>query len=196
MNADNLGTAREVPAGRLANFEDGDTDQALSLPTRTRRARTTSRAASATEPRTAGPTPVQPASGKRGGSDRPNPAVKGPKDKVRPSNVHIPVRLLEPLAQLCQRRGLSHGEAIIVALEETHPRLGELIRPAPTTGGSLFDSRRSRTTRTADGPLTPLNYRLREADYEVLDSLVEQTGASSRGHLITAALSAYLDETD
>lgn len=193
MNADNLGTAREVPAGRLANFEDGDTDQPLSLPTRTRRARTTSRTTSTPEPTNAGPKPVPPASG--GSSDR-RPSVKGPKDRVRPSNVHIPVRLLEPLAQLCHRRGLSHGEAIIVALEATHPRLGELIRPAPTTGGSLFDSRRSRTARTVDGPLTPLNYRLREADFEVLDTLVEQTGASSRGHLITAALTAYLDETD
>lgn len=196
MNADNLGTAKEVPAGRLVNFEDGDADQPLSLPARTRRARTTSRTASATEPPTADPKPVQPVSGTRGDGDGPRPAVKGPKDKVRPSNVHIPVTLLEPLAQLCQHRGLSHGEAIIVALEETHPRLGELIRPAPTTGGSLFDSRRSRTARTVDGPLTPLNYRLREADFEVLDTLVEQTGASSRGHLITAALTAYLDETD
>lgn len=195
MNADNLGTAREVPAGRLAGFEDGDSSP-LSLPARPSRRAATSSTVRAAAPngQDAGTKPGRRVSAPRETGEDRRRSVKGPKDRVRPSNVHIPVRLLEPLAQLCHLRGLSHGEAIIVAIEETHPRLGDLIRPAPTTGGSLFDSRRSRAARTADGPLTPLNYRLREADFEVLDGLVEQLGASSRGHLITAALTAYLDE--
>ena len=67
-----------------------------------------------------------------------------------------------------------------------HPRMKELINPGVTAGGSLFASRRSgRASRSSDGPLTPLNYRLREGDFRTLDHLVEEFGASSRGHLIT-----------
>lgn len=197
MNADNVGTAREVPPGRLAHFEDADADPApqLSLPPRPRRQAAVK--ANGVEPRPG----RQEVERLVDGGEDPQPSrqpsrTKGPKDRVRPSNVHIPVRLWEPLAQLCQRQGLSHGEAIIVALEDTHPRLKDLIRPAITTGGSLFDTRRSRAARSADGPLTPLNYRLREADFEVLDGLVEQVGASSRGHLITVALTEYLAGRD
>jgi len=101
------------------------------------------------------------------------------------------VALLEPIEAKCKSNGLSHGEVIIVAIEAAAPRLKDLIHQAATAGGSLFASRRSRASRSTDGPLTPLNYRLREADFQTLDQLVEQFGASSRGHLITAALNDY-----
>lgn len=111
---------------------------------------------------------------------------------MRASNVQIPVSLLEPLLTRCTAEGRSHGEMIIHALENTHQLLPTLLHPA-TTGGSLFGARASRATRSADGPFTPLGYRLRNADYRVLDELVTDLGASSRGHLISVALSAYLD---
>jgi hypothetical protein len=117
----------------------------------------------------------------------------GPEDRIRPSNVHVPVALVEPIARRCRAEGLSHGEIIIAAIEATYPQLGELIRPGATAGGSLFASRRSRVARSVEGPLTPLNYRLREADFTVLDQLVTELGASSRGHLIATALAAYLN---
>lgn len=119
----------------------------------------------------------------------------GSDDTVRPSNVHIPVALLEPLEAKCRVDGLSHGEMIIVAIESTYERLADLVNPAATAGGSLFAPRRSRASRSTDGPLTPLNYRLREADFATLDSLVDQFGASSRGHLITAALKGYFAQS-
>lgn len=200
MNAENAGTAREVPAGRLAHFEEGDTVPAITLPNRRpRRAATppanghsSAPANSDIEVPAQGEAVPEPLArrGKAGG--RPTP-TKGPKDRARASNVQIPVHVWKPLTELCQRSGLSHGEAIIAALEATHPRLQDLIRPAATTGGSLFSTRRARTARNTDGPLTLLHYRLREGDFEVLDNLVEQFGASSRGHLITVALTEYLN---
>lgn len=171
---------RKIAAGRLKGFMDGDAnlDDVSLTPLLPRRA---------VEPETpAGVEPnPQPA--------RKAPAGKGPEDRVRPSNCHIPVTLVEPLEALCSSRGLSHGEAIIIAIEDAYPHLQDLIHPPETAGGSLFASRRSgRASRSADGPLTPLNYRLREGDYQTIDRLVEQFGASSRGHLITAALTYYL----
>ncbi|MGF0118791.1 hypothetical protein ACQFYA_21060 [Promicromonospora sp. Marseille-Q5078] len=116
----------------------------------------------------------------------------GPEDKVKPSNVHIPVFLIDPVEARCKKEGLSHGELMIVALEATYNQLDGLINPGATAGGSLFAPRRGRASRAGDGPLTPLNYRMREADFTVLDGLVDKFGASSRGHLITVALKAYL----
>ena len=210
MSTTTPGAAREIPAGRLASFEDADDDAPkLSLPPR-RRANTPPAAAaeapaqeSAAAPTPPSePAPAQPAP--RAAATAPTPATageqvapedtsgKGPEDIVRPSNVHIPVSLLKPVEEACRSKNLSHGEVIIIAVEATYDRLGQLINPVATAGGSLFAPRRSsRASRTGDGPLTPLNYRLREGDFATLDALVEEFGASSRGHLITAALKGY-----
>lgn len=198
------GSAREIPAGRLTNFEDtpvGDVDAPLLPPRRPAKTASTRRsgdrnsnaaerlvrAASpqAEVPAHSEPSKVPPAAAH---------ATKGPEDRVRPSNVHIPVALLDPLVAKCKTDGLSHGEVIIIAIEGAYPRLKDLIHPATSAGGHLFASRRSRASRSTDGPLTPLNYRLREADFATLDRIVEEFGASSRGHLITAALGDLLDD--
>ncbi len=218
----NQGTAREVEPGRLANFEDDDLPDvaSLSLPPRRRRPTPAPQGApDSPTPETPGesavtPDPVQPAaegktSPRRRRALRRDAAVtkpaqddldvslatKGPEQRVRPSNVHIPVWLVEPIAAKHAAEGLSNAEIIIRAIEETYPRLKDLIHPASVSGGSLFESRRSRTSRAGDGPLTPLNYRMREADFATLDELVGELAASSRGHLITVALTAYFGPT-
>lgn len=196
----NEGAAREVGPGRLAAFEDGEVDEPITLPARPRRQQVADHssgigtdtprdpAAPATGPATPPlPDPGDPSEG-IGRVGRTSP------DRVRPSNVHVPVALLEPIAQACSDGGLSHGEVIITAIEATYARLPELIHPTAMAGGSLFAARRSRASRSTDGPLTPLNYRLREADFKTLDDLVQELRASSRGHLITTALTAYFEE--
>lgn len=195
-----------VPEGRLKSFMDADVaDINISLPVTPpslpprRPAAPPAPAAAEPAPAAAVTAPLVPLPSSPV-SDTPTDPVpgaaaelKGPDDRVRPSNVHIPIVLLKPLEDLCATKKLSHGEAIIVAIEATYPRMKELINPGVTAGGSLFASRRSgRASRSSDGPLTPLNYRLREGDFRTLDHLVEEFGASSRGHLITAALTAYL----
>jgi hypothetical protein len=205
------GTAHVVSPQRLANFEDEDLDLALAPPPRPRRDKPAPAPADGPPTRArrktarkATPEPVASPGGAteaagtaveadaaRAPAAAPEVALKGPEQRVRRSNVHIPVRLLGPITDKTEREGLSNGELIIAAIEQTFDRLPDLIHPAPTTGGNLFDSRRSRVSRSTDGPLTPLNYGLREVDFQTLDRLVEQLRASSRGHLITAALTAY-----
>lgn len=206
------GAAREVAAGRLARFEDDDEDFAQDdrprLPPRGRRGTGTGDTAG---PVAAGPVPA-PTTEQPPSPAQPAPATPEPpagttptsapgeapakpaqaQNRMRPSNVHVPVMLLEPIDEACKSRGMSHGELIIAAIESTYAELPGLIRPSTTTGGSLFATRRSRAVRSKDGPLSPLNYRLRGADFAVIDQLVEELGASSRGDLITTALSAYL----
>lgn len=207
------GAAREVGRGRLAHFEDeaDDSEQKVavpSLPPRSRR----SAARGPVSGEGGDPTPAAQDPAPQAGEDAqdssqplvdapappaepavaPARAPAGSGDRMRPSNVHVPVALLESIARTCKERGLSHGELIISAIEHTHADLAGLIHPATTAGGSLFASRRSRAVRSKDGPLTPLNYRLRASDFEVIDQLVEDFSASSRGDLITTALAAYL----
>lgn len=201
MSTTNTGTAREVAPGRLAHFEDSEDlsedfqPPKIALPPRRPRGAPTGIDAKTTGVQREQPGP--PATGARAdtaaqapqdAAPRRDKGLKGPQDRVRPSNVHIPVALLEPLTRRCRAEGLSHGEVIISSIEAAHSQLPDLIHPMATTGGSLFATRRSRASRAADGPLTPLNYRLREGDYATLDDLVEQFGASSRGHLITVSL--------
>lgn len=199
------GSAREIPPGRLSNFEDipiADAPAPLLPPRRTSKPATAaspdSRGKKPAEPRVRtgeSPVAVTRSSTPSNSSQSAEAALKGPEDRVRPSNVHIPVALLEPLVGKCKADGLSHGEVIIVAIENAYPRLKDLIHPAATAGGGLFASRRGRASRQNDGPLTPLNYRLREADFATLDKLVDEFGASSRGHLITAALSDFFGDS-
>ncbi len=117
--------------------------------------------------------------------------VTNSRTAIRSSTVHIPVALLPKVTDERGRTGRSNGEIVIVAIESTQDRLGTLIGTADVTGGSLFARRPSRGARRSDGPLTALNVRLYEEDYAVLDDLVAAHGASSRGHLITTALTAY-----
>lgn len=218
MTTDNTGAARPIPAGRLASFEDADDELSITLPPRRPRVPKTEPVALEAVPslrveaheEPAPPAPRLPkrrSSSSTRGKAAPAREVEAATaeeagegeqgaDAMRPSNVHIPVFLLDPIRQLCASKGLSHGEVIIIALEETHPRLRELVNPVTTAGGSLFAARRSRASRTADGPLTPLNYRLRESDYATLDQLADEFGASSRGHLITEALKGYFRLTE
>lgn len=171
---------RKVPAGRLAGFEVDDEDTTPQLPSLP--PRRPQPAPIAAEPASPQPQPVKP------------PSSTGV-DRVRPSNVHVPVGLIDQLETWCERHAMSHGEAIISSLEAVYPRLGDLINPAATAGGNLFTARRSHTVRNeGTGPRTPLNYRLRDSDFAKLDELVAQFGATSRGHLITVALTAYLNE--
>lgn len=115
-----------------------------------------------------------------------------PRSAIRASNVHIPVSLIEGIERRRASRQFSNGELVIDALEKAYPRLADLISRREPAGGTLFETRATRAVRTSDGPLTPLNIRLREADFEVIDSLVDRFGAYSRGHLITVALTEYL----
>lgn len=174
----------------LGNFEDDDTPTAAApLLSPRRRSRPTPTAAKSA-PASAEPPedPATPTPRRRG---RPAKTPGGADDIVRRSNINLPVTLLDQLQRVQDEEGLSHGEVFIRALEATHKQLGDLINPAQV-GGGLFTSRRARPARVT-GPLSTVNFGMRVADYKVLDQLVEDLGASSRGHLISVALAVHFD---
>ncbi|ACZ32415.1 hypothetical protein Xcel_3416 (plasmid) [Xylanimonas cellulosilytica DSM 15894] len=132
---------------------------------------------------------------RRAARPTPDEGTKGPEDRIRPSNVHVPTTLVDLLEAKRQTSGLTTGELILVAIEETvsKGKLEELIHPGKTVGGTLFAARPSnRAAAHEAGHKAPVNYRLREGDYVVLDELVAQYKAPSRNHLIVAALKGYL----
>lgn len=126
----------------------------------------------------------------------PSPPAAAParRNRIKPSTVHVPARLMPAIRTDRENTSRSNGELVIAAIEGCHAQLAELLgrRPAPT-GGALFASRASRGARLSDGDLTPLNVRLYEADWEVIDTLVAQYQAFSRGHLISTALLHFFD---
>lgn len=121
------------------------------------------------------------------------PAHSERKNKIKPSSVHIPTRLLTPVSDYCEANGMSNGQVVLTAIEFAHPHLHDLIHPATAGGGGLFAQRATRGARTHDGPLTPLNIRLYADDYEIIDKIVKDYGAFSRGHLVTVSLTYFFE---
>lgn len=129
---------------------------------------------------------------KKTSSKKRAPAHSERENEIKSSSVHIPTALFEPLKAYRTAKGMSNGQVIIAAIEATHSDLADLIHPATAGGGGLFAQRTTKGVRTTDGPLAPLNVRLFEQDYKVIDRLVEEFSAYSRGHLVTVALTEFL----
>ena len=138
---------------------------------------------------TEAPTSATPVKESAGGTEV--PAYSKRQNEIRSSSVHIPAQLLEKLVAFRDEHGMSNGQVVIAAIEKAHPKLPELIHPVTAGGGGLFAQRATRGVRTTEGPLTPLNVRLYTQDYEVIDRLVEEFGAYSRGHLVTVSLTEF-----
>ncbi len=190
---------RELPMGRLTDFEDdAPADIATLLPRRTPARPThtpTVPAPSASAVAPTGPelvpdtnTPLVP------DDTEPAPTQPGRQNRIRSSSMHIRSTLVERIIRERENTGRSNGNIIIAALEAVHTHLPDLLpQTAAPTGGSLFAARTTRTPRTETGPYSPLNVRLYEADFAVLDDLVRTSGARSRSHLVDIALAHYFD---
>lgn len=204
------GAARALPSGRLAGFEDDEApDMATLLPPRARRPEAVPTSAPAAPAPTAQPDStvhldsqpgpaaaagLTPSPGSDATANAPATGATARKNRIKPSTVHVPARLMPAIRTDRQHTSRSNGELVIAAIEQAHPRLPELLGTLPEpTGGGLFASRASRGARLSDGDLTPLNVRLYEADWDVIDALVAQFHAFSRGHLISTALLDFLD---
>lgn len=193
------GQAQELPAGRLASFEEEDsTDFASILTPRNRRERDPAPAGAVVA--TEEVAPVEKADARASVDHEPEPQAVGEGEvpaysnranEIKSSSVHIPTPLLEKLVAFRNEHGMSNGQVVIAAIEKAHPRLPHLIHPVTAGGGGLFASRATRGVRTTEGPLTPLNVRLYTQDYQVIDRLVEEFGAYSRGHLVTVSLTEF-----
>ncbi len=194
---------RELPMGRLTDFEDDDpADIATLLPRRTpARPTNTPTVAAPSAPGAAptGPelvpdTATPPVPNTEPAPTQPAPRT-GRQNRIRSSSMHIRSTLVERIIRERENTGRSNGNIIIAALEAVHEHLPELLpNTAAPTGGSLFAARTTRTPRTESGPYSPLNVRLYEADFAVLDDLVRTSGARSRSHLVDIALAHYFHD--
>ncbi|TDE12591.1 hypothetical protein [Jiangella asiatica] len=123
----------------------------------------------------------------------PEDPAAGPARVIRPSVVHVPASLLPLIVAERQRSGRSNGQILIDAIEAGHEHLVKLHNESNSIGGRLFTARTAKPRLPVAQPLSPLNIRLYEQDYEVLDRLVDELGAGSRSRLATLALARYLD---
>lgn len=115
---------------------------------------------------------------------------------VKTSSVRLPKAIQAKLVDHRETSGMTNGEVFIVAIEATHLKLTDLLFPGGRIGGGIFAARgiREKASRDEDG--SQVTFRLREADFEVIDELKTRFGAASRAHLIAAALKGYFDDLD
>jgi hypothetical protein len=107
--------------------------------------------------------------------------------------------------RLRTERGILNAEIVFDAIDATRGRLGQLVRAMqyePRSDDSLFPARstrrRARTRRQVGRPSRTLwTLQVTPAEHEVLDDLMQATGANGISQLISAAVEAYLlEESD
>lgn len=123
-------------------------------------------------------------------------AEASPANRKRTSNMLIDRDLNRRALALATRLGRSHGELLIMAVEAEH----DTVKPGQGTtqiGGGLFAPRAAVAAKSTSDDATTgsevFTFRLREADFAVLDQLVEDRGFSNRKELVSACLKAYCD---
>lgn len=181
----------------LSEFEDDDLDPIPAQPRK--KAAQPSPAPSTNAPKAASKATPRPTRRKR--STKPttppqstsSPATKAPK---RPSNMHLDTDLVAPLqAMRAENKTLDIGIIIVMALEDAYAdnALDAWFDHPVQAGGGLFAARTSIASRIRDEgrDVTPMNYRMTDSDYQVLDQLKDQYGAPSRSALISVALRHY-----
>src|SRR5699024_12445980 len=87
--------------------------------------------------------------------------------------------------------GTNSPSAVFEAIGQSRDALRATQEPAPT-GSSLFE--RTPRGRRQDGvDRIQLTLRLTQRNEDILDSLVEETGAQNRSDLVSRALHAYFN---
>lgn len=123
--------------------------------------------------------------------------------KVSPTNgggsVRVTARfkqlLRDRLAERARQADIPYAAVVFEAIEAAHAddRLTELVQALeakPHTQSGLFDRP---ATRGKPEPTIPVEMSMTATNRKVLDKLVDETGASSRTALMTAALCDYLE---
>lgn len=128
----------------------------------------------------------------------PSPRDEAPDERssngMRGTTGYFPQSVKKLMTNYRYRTGSSAATTVIEALTELQPRLRNLVNASPeqhVSGGGLFMARATRS-RSTDDPLVGVHMRFYDADYKVIDQLVEQSGAASRSHLYTVAVREYL----
>lgn len=116
-------------------------------------------------------------------------------DAWRASHIEISYALSDRLTQLKEHLPLSHGDLIITAVE-TAVEAG-LTAPKVQVGGNGLFRARVASTRGVKGRRVEaeesFTFRLRNADYDVIDQVKEEHGFPTRRELIITCLEALCD---
>lgn len=109
--------------------------------------------------------------------------------------VALPVGLRDRAKAVAATRGETYAEVVLRAIQETHPRLGDLVAShrggdGPAIG-SLFEHR-AKPKRVAEATVQVTIRGLSQHDRGVLDRLVDEVGAANLTELVTVALDEHL----
>lgn len=109
--------------------------------------------------------------------------------------VALPVALRDRAKAVAATRGETYAEVVLRAIQETHPRLGDLVSSrrgdeGPAIG-SLFEHR-AKPKRVAEATVQVTIRGLSQHDRGVLDRLVDEVGAANLTELVTVALDEHL----
>ena len=146
-----------------------------------------------------GPAAAQPPAEATTRTKRPAPAKAAVSSEdstggLRPTSFSVPATLIDRLATFkAVNGGLTTADVLLDALEDTETDLPKALGPAPSEGRFTRSPQRARR-RSAEGRLGQLHVRLMASNFAILDDLVTKSGASSRSHLVTTALTLYLDK--
>ena len=111
---------------------------------------------------------------------------------LRPTSFSVPATLIDRLATFkAANGGLTTADVLLDALESTEADVPAALGPAPSEGRFARSPARRRPDQ---GRLGQLHVRLMASNFDILDDLVTKSGASSRSHLVTTALTLYLDK--
>lgn len=138
------------------------------------------------------PTRPRPRSGRR--QPEPEPEPVGDPDGV---GIYLPASLRRRLRHFWASEVVTDGprktytDIVLDAIEATVGQLRDMLRVAPPRSGPLF-SGRIPLRETHDEDQVAVTLRPSVGDLAVIDSLVEEFGASSRSTFVAKALSAYL----
>lgn len=101
----------------------------------------------------------------------------------------------DKLSRFRERTGWTTATVIIAAIEQAGSveELEEILYPGARVGGTFFAVRGTSSSSTPRKHVSVF-VRMNAEDLDVLDQLVDQTGARSRTHLVDAVLRHYLKE--
>lgn len=145
----------------------------------------------------AGPPPAPPTTEATPRRTRKPPATAGVSSRdstggLRPTSFSVPATLIDRLATFkAANGGLTTADVLLDALESTEADVPAALGPAPSEGRFARSPARRRPDQ---GRLGQLHVRLMASNFDILDELVTKSGASSRSHLVTTALTLYLDK--
>jgi hypothetical protein len=113
------------------------------------------------------------------------------------TGVSLPLSVVARLRTFALAERASYTSVALDALEATHERLAELVKPSLPTprSGPLFVGRAPRRANHGEGHVQ-VNLRFSAEDLAVIDELWPTVGAPNRSAMLAAALDAHLPASE